>query len=159
MAKLADVALVPIMYLVAWSLVDAPQRTHFWNNTKLSPHNVENLALEMRLFFRGVEARKPWLARFIPLFHMPIFGGWKEYVVLSPVRYNKEPFEGEWYVGWITLDLIGVSRIPNYGPVRLLLGPAPVYFFAVSEIGQLRLKKDGEGEIGKKCPFSHLPLS
>lgn len=159
LAKLADVALVPIMYLVSMSFVDAPQRTHFWNNTKLGPYDVVYLTQEMVVFLRAVKARKPWLAKFIPLFHMPIIGGWKQYVVLKPVHYNEEPFEGDWYIGWSTLDLIGVSRIPNKGPVRLLRGPAPVCFFAIDMDGkQLKLKKDGEGTIGKRCEFSRLPL-
>ena len=160
--RLADKAMVPVMRIVSGTFVDCPQQTHFWNNTKLQIGNITcpeglidgyHLKHDFMVFEPSVTACRPWIARFVPLFHIPIFGGWKEYVVIAPVNEVDE-----WYVGWVTLDLIGISRIKLGGPVVLLRGPAPVYFFGINGNGvQIKLWEVGHGVIGKESLFSHLP--
>src|SRR3989344_2294378 len=123
-ARLADKLMIPVMYLVSGTLNEKPQKTHRWNNKKLTKAEVGSLNQEEMAHCRGVSyANKRHLLRF----HIPIFGGWQSYVVLEP-----EHPQG-WHVGWIPQDTAaGVSRIQLSGPVRLLLGPDEVSFFGIS---------------------------
>ncbi|KKQ46125.1 MAG: hypothetical protein US63_C0006G0002 [Candidatus Moranbacteria bacterium GW2011_GWC2_37_8] len=36
LAKLADILMVPLMYLISGTLKEVPQRGHRWNNVRLS---------------------------------------------------------------------------------------------------------------------------
>lgn len=87
---------------------------------------------------------------------MPIFCGWTEYVVLEPAS----DIQGVWHVGWITVDVCGVTRIELKGPVRLLLGPHSVLFFGIDAVTgkQIPIRDIGRGTIGDGCSFASLPL-
>lgn len=104
--------------------------------------------------FKGIETE---VSRFwfnIPLFHLPILGGWKNYVVLEP--YCKAQ---EWHIGWISEDVSGISRIKVRGPARLLLGPCNVSFFGINTDGyQIAIQKVGEGQIGDRGKYAQTPL-
>ncbi|OGD32372.1 hypothetical protein A3C91_04950 [Candidatus Azambacteria bacterium RIFCSPHIGHO2_02_FULL_52_12] len=156
LARLADIGIMPLMYLISRTFKEAPQQTHFWNNTKLKSYAVEYLAKECMVRCDGVPASTRWHG--IPIFHIPIFGGWKDYIVLEPS--DPARVSQEWYVGWITDDVIGISRIILRGPVRLLLGPCPVSFFGINaEKGkQLAVHKIGDGRIGNGGPHAQTPL-
>jgi hypothetical protein len=92
----------------------------------------------------------------LPIFHMPIFGGWREYVVIQPS--NSVQHDG-WHVGWIAKDVVGVSQITLNGPVRLLLGPNAVSFFGVDARGnQIPIIKVGTGRVRIPCTHSQIPL-
>ena len=153
LARIADIVMVPVMYLVSGA-TEKPQRTHRWNNMKLTPRDVEHLDLAAMVHCDGI----PDVGRLyhwnIPAFHTPLFGGWRSYVVLRP--YEKEV---EWYVGWITDDVIGVSRIELRGSVRLLLGPEETFFFGISTEGIcIPIHLTGTGSIGDHGPHGQVPL-
>lgn len=91
---------------------------------------------------------------FIPLFHCPICGGWRHYVVLQPIDYTPE-----WYVGWLSEDANGVSLLPNKGPVRVVEGAKPASWFGITKNGrQIPLRLLGKGRIGDGGPFANIPL-
>ncbi len=156
-AKIADTLMWPIMY-VLYMFEPAPQRTHFWNNQKLLAGEASFLREGGMLYYEGIPtaaARFNW--RIIPIFHMPIFGGWRDYVVLEPrAKLRRET----WHIGWIAADgCTGVSQIPLDGPVRVLLGRDPVRFFGLAEDGsQISIKEIGRGRIGDHGPFRNVPL-
>jgi len=90
----------------------------------------------------------------VPHFHMPIFGGWKTFVVIKP----KIP-QSTWYVGWVIGDFMGLSKIPLVDQVRLCRGPLPLQFFAVDSVGrQIDIDIVGYGSIGKAGEFAKVPL-
>jgi len=63
-----------------------------------------------------------------------------------------------WYVGWVTHDVIGISRIPIVGPVKTLRGPEETIFFAVDAAGQqLAIEVVGRGKLGDG-KFPTVPL-
>jgi hypothetical protein len=100
-----------------------------------------------------VQAVRRWFG-FVPIFHMPLFGGWKKYVVVAPAGS-----ESSWFVGWIAGDTVGISRVLLHTPVRLLLGSGPAQFFALTDEGrQINLEIIGYGEIGVRSHLSKLPL-
>ena len=141
----ADYLMMPLMYLIQGTFKETAQRTHFWNNILLGAHVIRHLDDELLVSFEADKDAAPrWLA-FLPLFHIPVFGGWKQYVVLSP----HSP-QDRWFVGWVAGDLAGASRIPLVGPVRVLLGSTPVQFFGVNEHGnQIDIDCLGRGVVGK----------
>lgn len=153
LARIADILMTPVMYVISGTLRETPQRTHRWNNTKLRPRQRVNLQTTMAVFCKG---RKENVERFwfcIPRFHLPLFGGWKEYVVLQPNSVEA------WHVGWIGDDVAGVSRIKIQGPVRLLVGPKDVSFFGVNTEGvQIQLYEVARGRIGNRGEYAKIPL-
>ena len=154
LSKIADYLMLPVMYLVQLNLREVPQRTHFWNNIKLKSDSIKDFDHEL-LVSAGADkdAKERWWGP-IPVFHIPILGGWDEFVVLEPV----EP-QIEWYVGWIPFDTIGLSQIKLTGPVRLLIGPRQVNFFGVNKFGQqIAIKQIGKGVMGKAGEYSRIPL-
>jgi hypothetical protein len=91
----------------------------------------------------------------IPRFHMPRFGGWRDYVVVCPV----DP-QVEWHAGWDTYDVTGVSRIVNRGPVRLLTHRWGSAFFAISADNgeQIALVMLGTGRVGDGGPYRKVKM-
>lgn len=156
-ARLLDVLMVPVMYMLSGTFHEIPQKTHFWNNQKLHRHDVFPLDKTLMVHSVGaVSARSPWMFGIIPRFHIPLFGGWRDYIVLEP----EGDYAHEWYVGWSTDGVMGVSRIPVRGSVRLLRGPGEVSFFGIdsSSSKQIALKLVGFGHIGDGSHFARLPL-
>lgn len=155
---LADIFMRPLMYLTQGTFREVPQRTHRWNNKKYIP--MISLDKESKVRVKGdpKACQKFWLG-FIPLFHIPIFGGWREYVVIEPAESTVL-----WHVGWafpvnVAMTEHGISRIPLRGPVRMLRGPKTTCFFAVTRMGrQIPLRIIGYGRIGKGGPYAKLPL-
>lgn len=90
----------------------------------------------------------------LPLFHIPVLGGWRRFMVLEP------SLDVSWHVGWIADDgIIGVSLIQLEGSVRVTIGPDMSTFFAIRADGsQLPLRRMGEGLIGEAGRFRHVPL-
>jgi hypothetical protein len=89
------------------------------------------------------------------LFHLPIFGGWRQYIVLAAEHH------GKWHIGWSTPDQTAVSRLALNAdePVRMLLGPGSVSFFAITAEGfQIPLAMIGQGRIGDNGPHSKVTL-
>jgi hypothetical protein len=153
--RFADMMMVPVMYALQGTVKESPQRTHRWNNRKLSPEEVRKIDLNLALCMAGeTGAIKRWLG-IVPIFHMPIFGGWKQFVVIEPVD-----FYGPWHPGWLTTDTqAGVSRLQVAGPVRLTRGPDGARLFGFSATGhQVQLREVGTGIIGNAADFSQIPL-
>lgn len=150
----ADMLMLPFMYLLQGTIAEVPQRTHRWNNLHLRNLEIDHLEADKIVIVPGdSRAKRRWLGP-IPLFHMPILGGWDTFVVLEPQDYR-----GEWFVGWVAFDVLGMSKIPLAGPVRLGIGPRQAQFFGVDTEGnQIALTKVGEGCIGKAGQFARIPL-
>jgi hypothetical protein len=153
--RIGDMLMLPIMYLLQWTLREVPERTHFWNNIKIKDGWSLDRILSHCYFlaFRGdPAATRAKLWGFIPLFHM---GGWKTFKVLEPVNHT-----GQWFIGWYVADVLcGVSRIPLSGPVRVLIGPGEVSFFALDTHGRtLPLQQIGTGRVRQAGAFAKVPL-
>lgn len=151
------------MKLLSGSIKESPQKTHAWNNHHLKLSQVSYLDTSKMIHKRGLPCSVKWQWQIrlyqIPylggvLKHLAIFGGWKNYAVVGP-----EDLEIVWYPGWTGQGFAGVSRIPAKGPVRLLIGPDDASFFGITSSGdQVRLKKVGQGKIGKNPVYSRIPL-
>lgn len=154
-ARIADALMVPVMYLLSGTFFESPQRTHFWNNTKLSKKDVDTLRRDQMVRSDGAtDLRDRHLFR-LPIFHMPIVGGWRDYIVIAPIEH-----ELSWHAGWITDGVIGISRLQFRGPVRVLRGPGMADFFGFDSTGhsQIPIRMIGEGRIGTGGPYTHAPL-
>ncbi len=153
-APFLDAMMRPIMYLLSGTFLESPQETHKWNKYSLRDVEVRCLSLPHMLFCGKIAASKRWRYG-IPVFHMPILGGWRRYVVLTPAN----PDVKEWYVGWIAEDAQAVSRLLLNGSVRLLRGDVDARFFGLDTDGnQISVKTIGTGSIGDGGPFSRTPL-
>ena len=149
-ARLADICMIPIMWLLSGAPFERPQRTHFWNNCKLNPQRFMELSHEMTMFVtNGDEDAIPqgWFR-----FHLPLIGGWRKYIVIEPKAANTDT----WRIGWCVANdndipvLLGISQINLRGPVRVLRGKNKACFFGISEEGrQIPLSSIRVGVIGK----------
>lgn len=151
----------PIMYWLQGNFDEEPQRTHFWNNIRVSA--LQGLdVLSTLMTIPGVDsgvvrisADTNAIPRFslFPVFHAPRFGGWKNFVVLEPTQEIDE-----WYVGWFSFG-VGVSVIPIKDRVRVLVGPDEVIFFGVDKDGRgIPIKSIGQGFIGQAGEYAKVPL-
>ncbi len=151
-----DRVLRPLMRFIAGprAWFEEPQQTHFWNNQKLETFPTTWVSYLLQVPGDSTAASR-WLFGFIPVFHIPIFGGWKRYVVIEPLDYV-----GTWHPGWVAVDVVGCSRVSVRGSVRLLQCPDLTDFFGVAvDDGQpILLKIVGYGVIGDGGPYCQLPL-
>ncbi len=152
--KTADMLMQPVMYWLQGNWDELPQQTHFWNNQKFSVGELDWLDDAKMVVVPGdplAEARRKW--GLIPTFHMPRFGGWKQYVVLGRTSGT-----AKWHVGWMTDDVHGVSRVSLTTSVRVLRGPGECRFFGINRHGrQLPLEIIDSGTLGDQ-KWGHLPL-
>lgn len=154
-ARFGDLVLRPLMYLLAGTVWEAPQETHWWNNRSLSRTKIALLSKHKTVTSNGdPTATKRRLFWLVPRFHCPVFGGWRNYVAMEPAEYLDT-----WYIGWLTENVNEVSLLPIRGGVRALEGPGPVAWFGITETGrEVELRLLGRGRIGEGGPFAHLPL-
>ncbi len=163
-ARFADVLMIPIMYFVSGTTRELPQQTHRWNNTPLTHNQIAHLSAEMTVFCKGIgEADgigSRVRSRGVLLFHMPILGGWRDYVVIQPDEGVRK-----WHIGWTTADAVGVSRIVLrehvwHGRVRMLIGQKDVSFFGICSKShkQIGIRQVGAGRIGDHGQHSRVPL-
>lgn len=152
--KLGDTIMIPVMYLLQGNLNEVPQRTHRWNNMHLAAIDVQNFDADLVINAPAdTSSVRRWFCP-IPIFHMPILGGWKKFVVIEPVENIRD-----WHIGWLVSDAFGLSKIPIEKSARLGIGPAPAQYFGVdSEGNQIAIKFVGEGEIGRAGEFAKIPL-
>ena len=152
--RMADYLMLPVMYLLQGNFNEIPQRTHRWNNQHLNNHTIKHLHANMIEIIQGVPGEyRRWFVP-IPLYHMPIIGGWKKFVVLQPKKDI-----GEWYVGWVAFDALGLSKIPINGSVRTGIGPRQAQFFGLTNDGcQIDIDVVCDGESGKAGEFAKIPL-
>jgi hypothetical protein len=134
--------------LIGWF---APSKNHPWNRQILRKDQADGLDRRMMVQRKGVKAikRRWWWSI---LFHIPLLGGWKKYVVLA----TKQGFNTKWHVGWKASDLggeVAVSQLTLDGPVRMLIGPDDVSFFGVDIAGvQVPIIQISEGRLGDGNP-------
>ena len=154
--RLADQLMKPLMYWLQGNYHESPQETHFWNNIKFTFNESQHLDQGKMTTVPGdTLALKRRTLGFVPIFHMPRFGGWTKYSVLQP----KEKLNEKWFIGWMTGDACGVSIIPLRTPVRVLSGPAECHFFGLLLSGQqIELAPLGTGQIGKLSLYGNIPL-
>lgn len=154
LGRTADYLMLPVMYLLQGVFNESPQRTHRWNNMHLKNVDINTLESDKIIFFDGdVSAQRRWLGP-IPLFHMPVFGGWKKFGVIKPVKEIEE-----WFIGWVAFDALGVSQIPLKNKVRIGLGPRQAEYFGLDTQGrQISIEIVGEGYIGKAGLFARVPF-
>jgi len=154
LAKLADILMIPLMYLISGTFKEVPQRGHRWNNVRLSQTDVVNLDESIIVHCTSIKD-KVIHSRWIFLFHIPILGGWRNYVVLEPEKQGRD-----WHVGYINNNIIGVSRIRLTGRVRMLVGHGDVSFYGVDAecYKQISIREIGTGRIGKGGKFAKEKL-
>jgi len=151
---IADYLMMPVMYILQGNFKEIPQRTHRWNNVHLRVDDIISLEADKIETIAADTTSSSWWVGPIPHFHMPIFGGWKKFVVIQPKESQKE-----WFVGWVLGDFMGLSKIPLKRNVRLCLGPLPLQFFGVDSDGrQIDIDIVGYGAIGKAGEFARVPL-
>lgn len=153
LARFADRLMTPLMYALSGTFFESPQRTHWWNYMKFRNGELNSLNQSLTLFCPGIPGNI--LHTRLSRHHLPILGGWRNYVVLEPCEHG-----AYWYVGWISGDITGISQITLKGRVRLLIGPTDTTFFGISAIdeSQIAIKKVGDGRIGNGGPYCHVPL-
>lgn len=154
LAKLADILMVPLMYLISGTLKEVPQQGHRWNSVRLSQSDVDGLDKSIMVHCFGI-SDKVIHSRWIFLFHIPILGGWRNYVVLEPEKPGRD-----WYIGYQTNDIIGVSRIRLTGRVRMLIGHGDVSFYGIDAEyhEQIAIREIGRGRIGEGGKFAKEKL-
>lgn len=152
--RMADYAMLPIMYVLQGNFRESPQRTHRWNNLHLSNRDIDHLSADKIETVAADKESTSWWIGPIPHFHMPIFGGWNKFVIIEPKVPQKI-----WFVGWVLSDTCGISKIPLTSKVRLGIGPLPLQFFGVDFEGrQIDIDIVGYGMIGKAGEFAKVPL-
>ena len=154
LSRLGDILMLPLMYLLQGTIREIPQQTHRWNNCKFSLRDLASLQTELLVTVAGdSNATQRWWGP-LPIFHIPLLGGWSKFSVIAPTNDL-----GAWYIGWVVGDSAGISQIKLTGPVRVLLGPGPAQFFGISIDGrQITLEIIGHGRIGQAGKFTRVPL-
>lgn len=146
LSKCADVLVLPCMYALSCIPGESTRRTQFWNHRFLSEAEIASLDLSLMVEVQGIEGE-------LPSYHAPIFGGWRNYIVLTP--QVKRTY---WHVGWVSGNIGGVSRIALTGAVRMLIGPKDVKFFGIKGGRQIKLLGLGRGKIGDRGPYRKVSL-
>lgn len=153
-ARIANVLMVPLMYILSGTFKEKPQQTHRWTNCKFGLERVKHLDRQIMASFLGRKGIRLWKPL---IMHMPIFGGPRHFVVLKPEMDGSE----EWHIGWILPNRAAVSRILLRGPVRMLWGPEDVLFYAINAKThiQVPLCIIGEGKVGDNSDYARcFPL-
>ncbi len=151
--RTTDALLMPIARLWSGHPFEVPQSTRWWNNMRLTEDQTLVLDHSRMAIHEGDPhartVRAPWS-------HIPWLSNWKTCAVLVP----RGPC-GTWYVGWIVQETLcfGLSRIPNTGAIRTLIGPSTTLWFALAEDGtQIVLDLARTSRIGDGGPDTRLPL-
>jgi hypothetical protein len=155
-SRFGDICMLPLMYLLQGTVRELPQQTHRWNNMKFPLSAISHLRSDLMVTVPGdPRAVKRWWGP-LPIFHIPVLGGWSKFIVMEPAT----PVSSSWYIGWIAGDTVaGVSQIMISHQVRLLVGAGPAQFFGLTNEGeQIPLIVVGHGRIGQSGRFSSVPL-
>lgn len=133
--RVVDILLYPFMWILG-GFTFPIQETHKWHVRKWKWNKAQPLVIketDKKAIFGHTAV--------LGLFHMPIFGGLKKYVILEASGYNNY-----WYVGWegdIHLLKIRQKRI------ALLVGKKGFIAYGLGDNGKiLKLKIVGYDELG-----------
>jgi hypothetical protein len=148
--RIIDYFMVPLMWVAGGFKSDSMQETHMWHFQKFACALVPD--------GKGVEipgTETSWMQeRHLILVHIPLIGGWKEYVVLEASGYKKY-----WNIGWKVKyydkkkkEKCEIQKLRIYDSrARVLAGQndSKKIFFALNEKGEaINLKKVGVGRLG-----------
>jgi hypothetical protein len=146
--RLVDFAMKPIMFVLGGFNRNSLQETHPWHLYR----NIDEKNIDLSLVYTHQGDDSSLIQKHaLFLFHSPIFGGWKKYIVLEPST-SERPF----YIGWTiqtkNTRKTEVHKLPIYeNSIRVLSG-SPLfsgYFFALSAEGeQVPIKCIGQGRLG-----------
>ncbi|MFZ3301804.1 MAG: hypothetical protein WA152_03775 [Microgenomates group bacterium] len=133
-----DLFLRPLMYLLQGNFSEIPQETHPWHVKRFTWKEkgvlIEGNDRESRFGQSGLPKR-------FGLFHMPILGGLKKYVILENKNYINY-----WNVGWN--DQIQKLKIYD-NRIKLLVGKEDFDAFGLSDNKtEVNLKIIDFGKIG-----------
>lgn len=161
--RLLDLAMSPLMRLISIAPLERPQESHAWHAQKFSADDIASIAIEKCIVVEGDDS-SPIKSGFGPLFHMPLFGGWKNYIVLEV-----DAGIDTWHVGWIvrdakTKDIVRaeLQKLPLHEQrVRMLIGPSgrETTFCAFNIQGkQLNISCVGQGRVGDGSEYAKVRL-
>lgn len=137
MTRLFDILLWPFMWILGGFKFPV-QETHPWHVKKYSWNGhslkVEGDDKEAKFSQNGI-------SKYLGLYHMPIFGGLKRYVVIKVNNFGKY-----WNIGWN--NHIQILKLYD-SSVKLLVGKEGFTAYGLGDNGkQLNLKIIGFGELG-----------
>jgi hypothetical protein len=151
--RLLDLILRPVMFFLGRGKSDSLQETHYWHCQKIDEREVDS---KLSVIVKGDDNSVIATNRLLPFpaFHAPLFGGWRNYVILQvqdEVEY--------WHVGWVhravpegSRPRSHIQRLPIASrEIKVLKQPKEFLteFFALNSSGeQLPLKVVGEGILG-----------
>jgi hypothetical protein len=150
--RFLDRMLVPLMRILGAG-TGRVQETHRWHCQRL--RNEDSVDETLSLSIDGDDTSRRSNKIFpLPIFHMPIFGGWKRYVVIEIL--SETPI---WHVGWLHIASppgfvrrSAIQRLPiGTKQIKMLTLPYGnrIRFFALSPDGQqLPLRMVGTGVLG-----------
>ena len=161
--RVIDYLMIPLMKLISLAPFERPQESHAWHAQKIGQTDIESMNLEKCVQVEGYDSSYIKTGAG-PLFHIPLIGGWKDYIVLQVDMTDKI-----WHVGWIvreskSLQVLRseIHKLPLFeNKVRLLVGPIErvTTFFATNNNGiQLPLKIIGKGKMGDGSNYSKVRL-
>ena len=147
--RIFDFLLIPLMFFLSGFHFELPQETHKWHMQIANCSIVDES--------KGIKVIGDDKSRFsnsTPLNHMPIFGGWKNYVILEASGYSNY-----WNVGWKLKyvdskrpDKCEIHKLRINSPyIKLLKGisDSEKVFFGLNEKGEyVKLKIVGNGVLG-----------
>lgn len=148
--RFLDLLLFPLMWILSGFKLELPQETHPWHMQEIDEMQIPKDKL---IEFIGNDNSK-FSNKDKPFFHVPVLGGWRDYIVLEAENYGKY-----WRIGWILKYHNSnqktdsqIQKLKIKSPyIKLLSGidDSKKYFFAVSENGNFAdLKIVGSGTLG-----------
>lgn len=153
-ARTLDVVFRPLMWVLAGGQADGRQETHIWHRQDIDAGAVD---AAQAVLVDGDDRSWVRTNRIVPFpfFHAPVFGGWRNYVVLEV-----QTLAPVWHVGWVhrrvpmsARPIAAIHRLPiRDRRVRMLRQPEGFQtdFFAVDPHGrQLPLVLVGQGRLGQ----------
>ena len=147
--RILDYLMMPLMWVLCGFGLELPQETHRWH---MRNYPIIKVPKDKLVKIQGDDPSK-YAAKGFPFYHIPLLGGWKNYIILEAKNYGRY-----WNIGWIVefknqdraVYQIQGSRI--YDPrIKLLKGinDSDKSFFAIGETGDfVDIKLVDQGIIG-----------
>ncbi len=147
--RFVDYLMIPIMWALAGFKMESPQESHKWHIQK-----INNIKITDNKSVAVIGDDKSRFDNKTLLIHIPVLGGWKNYVVLKAENYKNY-----WFVGWKVKflnenrqDYCEVQKLRIHSQyIKVLKGisDSQKIFFGVDSEGKpIKLKNVGEGTLG-----------